>query len=81
MAQTSRSGPLVANQFPSPQQRALQERARRTRWLAAMTVDAAARTELVSYADELERQAEATGDKTTPPILATEASLGRRDAG
>jgi hypothetical protein len=81
MAQTSRSGPLAASQFPSPQKRALQERARRTRWLAAMTVDAAARAELVSYADELERQAEATGDKATPPTVETEASRGRRDAG
>jgi len=81
MAQTSRSGPLAPNPSPSPQQRVLQERARRTRWLAAMTVDVAARTELFSYADELDRQAEAANDVVAPLAGATGASDDRHDLG
>ena len=77
MAQMSRLGP------PSqpPSQRALHERARRTRWLATMTVDPAARAELVNYAEDLDRQADAIGETDSAPRSAAVVPNNRRDAG
>lgn len=71
----------LSNHSPSPQQRALQQRARRTRWLAAMTVDPVARGELMSYAEELDRQADALGDADSVPPVAASARDDRRGAG
>jgi hypothetical protein len=48
-------------------QRELKERARRMRWLAEMTVDAAARTELMGYADELDQRAHDAADHASDP--------------
>jgi hypothetical protein len=58
--------------------RALQDRARRTRWLAAMTADKVVHAELVGYADELDRQVDA-GETAAAPTADPAPCTDQRD--
>jgi hypothetical protein len=81
---TQSRAPTSPVPFPSPRVGDLRERARRTRWLAGMSTDATVRTNLVGYADELDRRANAVDhsdvDASATPNIGAASLDGQREA-
>jgi hypothetical protein len=75
MSQQSRPSAVLPTASETARARSLHDRARHTRWLADMTMDAQVRTGLHQYAAELDREADAAD---APPSL--DAKSAHRDA-